>query len=119
MNFNFWDKKRVRIAHLADIHIKDNRREEYSVVFQKLYQQLRLESPNIIAVCGDIFHDKTKATAYNYSDVESFLTSLTEIASVVLIPGNHDLNIKVPGAPDLISPVVSNHTILKEPRFNY
>ncbi|CAJ0824564.1 22169_t:CDS:2 [Entrophospora sp. SA101] len=96
----------VRIAHLADIHIKDNRREEYSVVFEKLYQQLHLESPDIIAICGDIFHDKTKASAYNYSDVESFLMRLIEIASVILIPGNHDLNIKVPGAPDLISPVV-------------
>lgn len=119
MNFNFLDKGRVKIAHLADIHIKDKRREEYSIVFKELYKQLRLESPDIIAVCGDIFHDKTKASAHNYSDVADFLSTLTQIAPVILIPGNHDLNVKVPGAPDLISPVVSNHTILYAPRFNY
>ena len=119
MNFNFLDKGRVKIAHLADIHIKDKRREEYSAVFKKLYKQLRLESPDIIAVCGDIFHDKTKASAHNYSDVADFISTLTQIALVILIPGNHDLNVKVPGAPDLISPVVSNHTILRTPRFNY
>ncbi|RHZ35300.1 metallophosphoesterase [endosymbiont GvMRE of Glomus versiforme] len=116
---NFLDEGRIKIAHLADVHIKDNRREEYSNIFKKLYAQLRLESPDVIAICGDIFHDKTKASAHNYLDVADFLSTLTQIAPVVLIPGNHDLNVKVPGGPDLISPVVSNHTILNAPRFIY
>src|SRR3954470_16283577 len=119
MNFNFLDKKRVRIAHLSDIHIKDDRREEYAKLFKKLHERLDIESPDIIAICGDIFHDKTKASAHNFSDVEKFLVELTAIAPVVLIPGNHDLNVKVLGAPDLISPVIRNHTILQSPRFNY
>ncbi|CAG8652031.1 3973_t:CDS:1, partial [Ambispora gerdemannii] len=95
---------KIRIVHLADIHIKDSRREEYALVFQRLYKKLGELVPDIIAICGDIFHDKTKATAHNYSDVEAFLVALTTLAPVVLIPGNHDLNVKVPGAPDLISP---------------
>ncbi|CAH1755700.1 6708_t:CDS:2 [Entrophospora sp. SA101] len=116
MNLNFLDKKRVRIAHLSDIHIKDDRREEYAKLFKKLHERLGIESPDIIAICGDIFHDKTKASSHNFSDVENFLVELTTIAPVVLIPGNHDLNVKVLGTPDLISPVISNHTILQSPR---
>src|SRR6185295_9610794 len=96
-SFNFLDKGKVKIAHLADIHIKDSRREEYSEVFKKLYKQLILESPDIIVICGDIFEDKTKASALNYSDVDNFLSTLVRMAPVVLIPGNHDLNVKVPG----------------------
>lgn len=112
-------KQKFRIAHLSDIHVKDARREEYQTVFRRLYESLRTKDLDVIAVCGDIFHDKTKASAHNFSDVENFLVSLVEIAPVVLIPGNHDLNVKTPGAPDLISPVVNNHTILKEPNFAY
>jgi predicted MPP superfamily phosphohydrolase len=112
--------KKIRIAHISDVHIKDNRREEYNKILEKVYDKLReIENINVIAVTGDIFHDKTKASAHNFSDVESFLTNLTKIAPVVLIPGNHDLNIKIPGAPDLLSPVIVNHTILKEPNFIY
>jgi len=36
MSFNFLDKKRVKIAHLADIHTKDKQREEYLIVFKEL-----------------------------------------------------------------------------------
>src|ERR1700744_489128 len=109
-----------KIAHLSDIHFKDNRREEYNDVLEKLYENLKsIEGLNVIAICGDVFHDKTRASAYNFSDVDSFLTSLTKIAPVILIPGNHDLNVKIPGSPDLLSPIIKNHTILKEPNFNY
>jgi len=109
-----------KIAHLSDLHFKDSRREEYNNILEKLYEKLKsIKDLNVIAICGDVFHDKTKASAHNFSDVESFLTSLTKIAPVVLIPGNHDLNIKVPGSLDLLSPIIKNHTILKEPNFNY
>ncbi|WNE41442.1 MAG: 3',5'-cyclic adenosine monophosphate phosphodiesterase CpdA [Mycoplasmataceae bacterium] len=111
--------KKIRIAHLSDIHFKDSRRDEYEEVLETVYKKLRSENPNIIAITGDIFHDKTKASAYNFSDVESFLSSLTKISPVVLIPGNHDLNIKVIGSPDLLSPIIKNNKILKSPDFIY
>lgn len=113
------NNKKIRIAHLSDIHFKDSRRDEYEEVLEIVYEKLKSENPDIIAVTGDIFHDKTKASAYNFSDVESFLSSLTKISPVVLIPGNHDLNIKVSGSPDLLSPIIKNNKILKSPDFIY
>jgi predicted MPP superfamily phosphohydrolase len=112
-------KNKIRIAHLSDIHVKDDRRGEYKKIFTKLYSCLSSEKIDTIAITGDIFHDKTRASANNYTDVKEFLTQLTKIAPVVLIPGNHDLNIKVANSPDLISPVVTNHQVLKEPQFFY
>jgi len=68
--------KSVKIAHLADIHIQDNRRDEYVAVFNRLYESLRQQKPDIIVVAGDIFETKTKITAHNIKDVLAFLHSL-------------------------------------------
>ena len=109
----------MRIAHLADIHIQDRRRDEYSNVLAKLYSSLREEKPDIIAVVGDVFDSKTKATANNFADVAKFLSALTEIAPVVLCPGNHDTNLSTPGALDLLTPVVAEHRGLQPPGLTY
>ena len=109
----------IKIAHLADIHIKNNRREEYANVFQKLYDSLRENSPNIIVIAGDVFDDKMKASALNIKDVSEFLQALTMIAPCVMIPGNHDTNCLNPGSYDLLTPIVINHKELQPPRLIY
>ena len=63
----------MRIAHLADIHIQDRRRDEYRVVFARLYESLRAEAPDIIVVAGDVFDNKMRASAHNLEDVAAFL----------------------------------------------
>jgi DNA repair exonuclease SbcCD nuclease subunit len=109
----------IRIAHLADIHIQDRRRDEYSNILAKLYTSLREEKPDIIAVVGDIFDSKTKATSHNFSDVGAFLEALVGIAPTVAICGNHDTNLSTPGALDLLTPVVAEHRGLQPPKLTY
>jgi DNA repair exonuclease SbcCD ATPase subunit/DNA repair exonuclease SbcCD nuclease subunit len=109
----------MRIAHLADIHIQDRRRAEYAQVFEKLYESLRVETPDIIVVAGDVFDNKMRASAHNLEDVANFLIALVEIAPVILIAGNHDTNCLVPGSLDLLTPVVTDHKTLQEPRLTY
>src|SRR5271169_4802456 len=91
-------QKLLKIAHLADIHIKDRRRDEYAAVFAKLYASLRVEAPDIIAVVGDVFDSKINASANNFADVSAFLSNLADIAPVILVIGNHDVNMNTPGA---------------------
>ena len=76
-------KTKFRIAHLSDVHIKDHRRKEYEEIFKKLFSLIEKNNIDVIAICGDIFHDKTRASANNYSDVESFLNRLSKISSVI------------------------------------
>jgi hypothetical protein len=97
----------MRIAHLADIHVKDRRRDEYEAVFASLVGLLKTEEPiDYIAIAGDVFDTMSRASAHNWEDVAGLLDRLADVATVVLIPGNHDLNVRAKGAPDLIGPMI-------------
>ena len=114
---------RYAIAHLADIHIQDRRRDEYAAVFDTLYEKLRSENdskgPDVIVVAGDIFDNKMRASAHNLEDVAKFLSTLADIAPVILTAGNHDTNCLTPGSLDLLSPLITEHSRLQPPRLIY
>ncbi len=82
----------IRIAHLADIHVKDRRRDEYAAVFTRLAASLAEAQPDVIAIAGDVFDSMTRASTNNVMDVAALLESLSAIAPVAIIPGNHDVN---------------------------
>src|SRR3989338_11628605 len=109
----------VRIAHLADIHIQDRRRAEYTLIFERLYASLTDEQPDVIVVAGDVFDNKMRASPHNLEDVAAFLSSLVAIAPVFLIAGNHDTNCLLPGSLDLLTPLITEHRALQPPRFVY
>jgi DNA repair exonuclease SbcCD nuclease subunit len=114
----------MRIIHLADIHVKDQRRDEFRYIFDKTAESIRTldPKPDVIAIAGDIFDTMSKASARNWEDVAYLLTILSEIAPVVLIPGNHDLNVRAEDAPDLIGPMLNaagGALNLQPPRVNY
>jgi DNA repair exonuclease SbcCD ATPase subunit/DNA repair exonuclease SbcCD nuclease subunit len=98
----------ILIAHIADIHIREEIHEEYQTVLNNLYESLRDKKPHIIAVVGDVFHNKKHATPVEISDVKDFLRNLQLIAPTVLIPGNHDTAVNKPGSLDLIGPVIKD-----------
>lgn len=114
----------MRIIHLADIHVKDQRRDEFRYIFDKTAASIgQLDpKPDVIAIAGDIFDTMSKASARNWEDVAYLLTILSDIAPIVLIPGNHDLNVRAEDAPDLIGPMLNaagGAVNLQPPRVNY
>ena len=114
----------MRIIHLADIHVKDQRRDEFRYVFDKTADSIgQLDpKPDFVVIAGDIFDTMSKASARNWEDVAYLLTILSAIAPVVLIPGNHDLNVRAEDAPDLIGPMLNaagGAVNLQPPRVNY
>jgi len=102
-----------KIAHIADIHIKNKYRE-----FSNLFDSLHNEKPDIIVLAGDIVDSITNITPTVIMEVTSFLSSLTAIAPVIMIPGNHDISCKINDI-DFFTTIVNNHKILSPPRFNY
>jgi DNA repair exonuclease SbcCD ATPase subunit len=111
------------IFHLADIHIpnKPDRNQEFREVFNNLGIKIKsvLEekklNPNeiIIYVAGDIFDKSTSITPEALSLFNLFITELTNITDVFIIPGNHDDNIRANGKQtiDLISSAIEKWTI--------
>ena len=98
----------MRIAHLADIHIRGNERiEEYRNVFSKLYKSLQSQNVDLIIVAGDIFHTKTdNITPEAIELMVDFFRNLASIANTHMILGNHDGNLKNEQRQDTISPII-------------
>jgi len=97
----------MRIAHLADTHIRLKKYHyEYGVIFKQLYATLKEEKVDCIVHCGDLFHNKTNLSPEAVEMAAEFLKNLAGIAPLYLIPGNHDGNLKNSSRQDAITPIV-------------
>lgn len=91
----------THLVHISDVHIPINintngRRNEYLEVFQNLYGQLRTLAASgdrfLIVITGDLLHTKINLKPDCSVIAREFLHNLAEIAPVLLITGNHDMN---------------------------
>jgi len=84
-----------RIYHISDIHIQreDMRHDEYKQVFNKLYENISQKTEkSLIVITGDVTHDKSLLTTLQLDVVKEFFVKLTDLCTVILIIGNHDIN---------------------------
>jgi len=84
------------IYHIADIHIPNNisRHEEYKEVFEEVYKKLKEDNKEkLIVICGDLFHDKTMIKPEALSLAKDYIFNLCIYSEVIIIDGNHDINI--------------------------
>lgn len=90
---NIYDK----IFHLADIHIRPlERHREYMEVFDRLYDVIDAKNAGdpgktLIAIAGDILHEKDRLKPETILLTRSFLMNLKQLGTVVVIAGNHDV----------------------------
>ena len=86
----------IRIAHLADIHIRKvpTRNDEYEKVFNNTIKLLKKEKPDRIVVAGDLFHDYLDLQSEQLILASNFLSGLAKIAPVRITRGNHDFRRK-------------------------
>jgi len=88
------DKNEITtIIHMADIHIKNKRIDEYKIVFDRLYEKLLNYDKNktIITIVGDILDEKIIIGEGIYL-LGYFLNKLDDLnIPVIFIYGNHDM----------------------------
>lgn len=97
----------IKIAHMADVHIRPTTYlDEMEYTFDRLYESLLEESPDLIVVCGDIFHSKITVSSEYFVTATKFFKRLSSFAPLIMIPGNHDLNLNNKDRMDAIYPVV-------------
>jgi methyl-accepting chemotaxis protein len=101
----------MKIAHIADIHIRDKYFD-----YGTLLDTLHTCKPDIIVLAGDVIDSVVKITTDTILDTTTFLIALTSICPVVMIAGNHEINVN---ASDFFTVITNGHEILKPPRFNY
>jgi DNA repair exonuclease SbcCD ATPase subunit len=107
------DKEVTNIIHISDIHIRKNSRiGEYNHVFKKLYEDLKnlkVKTPNyLIVITGDLLHDKDEFTASSTDLIIDLLNELAKINDVILIPGNHDINMRNKKDIDPITSIIKD-----------
>jgi DNA repair exonuclease SbcCD ATPase subunit len=110
--------KFTHIFHVADIHIRLNKRhDEYKEVFSELYKEIK-QTPEttIIAVLGDVFHSKSDLSPECVQMASDFFVSLANIRPTVLIAGNHDCTLMNKNRLDSLTPIVD---ALNHPNFFY
>ena len=86
-------EKYEKIFHISDIHIRPLKRHiEYQEVFNNLYSFLENKTgKNIIAITGDIIHEKDNLKPETIMLCRSFVKKLSEYGTVIIITGNHDM----------------------------
>ena len=95
-------------AHISDTHIRNLKYHwEYRQAFADLYNKLRDQKPDVIIHTGDIAHTKTQLSPEYFELTAEFLSTLADIAPVIIIAGNHDGNLKNPDRQDAITPIVT------------
>ena len=107
------------IFHVADIHIRagtsqEARQDEYLGVFNRLFSLLKgfkaiQDGTGIIVVAGDVFHNKSILGPSGIELGIYFMKGLSELATTVVIRGNHDYSQHRADEKDLISAIVANN----------
>lgn len=98
------------IYHMADIHITNTieRYEEYEKVFEKIYRILEKDSrEKIIIIAGDLFDNKITFKSYALTFVSVLISNLVKYGEVILIDGNHDVNMTNESTESTISSMLT------------
>lgn len=110
------------IYHISDIHIQlYKRHDEYQQIFTKVYEYLKNEKqkfhipeyknreiPLIIVLTGDILHSKSDLSPECIQLTYNFIKTLASIMPLVMIPGNHDININNRDRLDALTPIIAD-----------
>jgi len=90
-----------KIIQLSDLHIHKSieRHNEYKKVLMNLYKKLdtllgaQNEGNNLILICGDLVHNKNELHPSQISLLINLFRQLIKYGEVIIINGNHDINL--------------------------
>ena len=112
-----------KIIHTADWHIRTYRHHgEYKEVFNQFMLDIKEEIKDYerdeirIVIAGDLVHNKTIISNEQLIFTTWILKELEKIAPLIIISGNHDLNLNNKDRIDSISPMVQ---FLPEANLNF
>ena len=105
----------TKIIHISDIHIRNDRIDEYKIVFDNLINELKniiSYDDSLIVITGDIL-DKY-IHEYNTINLLKYLFhELSNLCEIITIIGNHDTNLKGNYKEDGISSIIDNYFLSK------
>ena len=89
--------------------------EEHQFVCNKFYEQLEKEKPDLTVLAGDLIDSKLRLGPEQIDLARNFIKNITNYCPVIIILGNHDLNLQNKDRADSISPIL--HSLYSETKF--
>lgn len=107
----------MKILQISDIHIHNNQKHDvYRIQFQKLYDKLNEEKPDLIVIVGDLFNDFISISNEAKQLAGEFLNNLSSIARIIIVPGNHDIRKKSLNRANSVETIVN---LIQNPKITY
>ena len=111
-----------KLYHFSDLHIQlYKRHEEYQEVFNNILNYLKNEKkkynipetnntniPIIALITGDILHSKSDLSPECVQLTYNFLKAVSNLMPLVIIPGNHDVNMNNKERLDALTPIIAD-----------
>lgn len=92
---------------MSDIHIRRDRIEEYKEILEdKLLKKLEEEEEGLIIIVGDILHEYDSYSPECLEMVCNLIKNLSKIMPLIIIPGNHDANVRNTDRLDALTPII-------------
>ncbi len=98
-----------KLVHFSDLHLrlfKDH--DLYKSIMEDAISQWKELKPDRIVFTGDLVHSKNQLTPELIDMVSWILSECAKIAKVIIIPGNHDANLRNEDRLDSITPIVDS-----------
>ena len=107
----------MKVAHIADIHIRlVERINEYEKILTKTVDEIKKRKIKHVFLVGDLVHNKTTLSPEQIDLLTKFLSDLSNISTVYIIPGNHDANLTNETRMDSLSPIIK---MVKSTKIHY
>lgn len=120
----YGDTQIKTVYHISDVHIHlFKRHDEYNDVFSKVLKYLKAERdgledkwsksgcrelPCITVITGDILHCKSDLSPECVAMTYRLFKDIGSIMPLVIIPGNHDMNINNKMRMDSLTPIIGD-----------
>ena len=99
----------LKIIHFGDIHSFRNKRfHEHKYLFNEFDKDLKKEKPDLIVITGDVVDSKINISPEQVQLVTYLFKICLKHSDVILIPGNHDLNLQNKSRVDILSVIHEN-----------
>lgn len=98
-----------KILHLSDIHVFRNKRhQEHLQVFANVVKIIKEKKIDLIFLGGDIVDSKARLSPEQINVASEMFKMFASCVPIVMIPGNHDTDLRQKGALDSLTPILNN-----------
>lgn len=98
-----------RIMHIGDLHFFAKKRHaEFKELTKKLCSKIEQDKIDVVYIGGDVIDSKARLTPEQIDAVSFFFYTISSLCPIILITGNHDLDLKQKGSLDSLTPILNN-----------